>query len=140
MDSQDPDDLELSFSQLPSDPILLTQPRRRARDEPESSERRVQPRSESSNPSYGQPLLTSLQPIARALVIVLEAETMLSGEHQMVFEGCFENNDEGQMVSRHSTEVGHRLWLRSPLNLLTRERRVAFITSVLHKILEFLHV
>ncbi len=137
MDSQDPEDLEFSLSQLPDDPVILSQPRRRMRDEPESSERRVQPRSD---PSHGQPSLTNFQLNARALVIVLEAETMLSGEHQMIFEGCYENNDEGQMVSRLSNEFGHRLWLQGPLNHLTRDRRVAFITSVLHRILEFLQV
>ena len=137
MDSQDPEDLDFLLSQLPDEPILLSQPRRRMRDEPESSERRVQPRSD---PSYQQPLLASLQPNARALVIILEAESTLSGGHEMVFEGLFENNDEGQMVSRFTNEIGHRLWLRGPLNHLTRERRAAFITSVLYRIMEFLQV
>ena len=137
MDSQDPEDLEFPFSQSADDPVILSQPRRRTWDEPESSERRVQPRSD---PSYGQPSLRNLPLNARTLVIVLEAETMLSGEHQVIFEGSFENNDEGQMVSRLSNEFGHRFWLQGPLNHLTRERRIAFITSVLHQILKFLRV
>ena len=39
----------------------------------------------------------------------------------MVFEECFENNAEEQMVSRISGDGGHRLWLQGPFNLLTRE-------------------
>ena len=30
----------------------------------------------------------------------------------MVFEGCFENNAEEQMVSRISGDGGHRFWLQ----------------------------
>jgi hypothetical protein len=40
---------------------------------------------------------------------------MLVGGHQAVFEGCFQNTNEGQMVSRLSDEVCHRLWLQGPL-------------------------
>jgi hypothetical protein len=41
--------------------------------------------------------------------------------HQVVFEGCFQNTNEGQMVSRLSNEVGHHLWLQGPLNHLGGE-------------------
>jgi hypothetical protein len=54
-------------------------------------------------------------------VIVFEAETMLIEGHQVIFEGCFENINVGQMVSRFSEEVGHRLWLRDSLNHLGGE-------------------
>lgn len=139
MDSQNPDDWELSLSQLPEDPFQSSQPstsRRRVRDEAEPSERHVQPRSD---PRPRQLSFVNLQPDAKALVIVLEAEATLTGGHQLVFEGCFNNTSEGQMVSRYSNEVGHRLWLQGPLNYLSSERRASYISAVLHQILEFLY-
>jgi hypothetical protein len=140
MDSQNPDDWKLSLSQLPEDPFQSSQPstsRRRVRDEAEPSERRVQPRSD---PSPRQLSFVNLQPDAKALVIVLEAEAILTGGHQLVFEGCFSNTNEGQMVSRYSNEVGHRLWLQEPLTYLSNEQRSSFISVMLHQILEFLYV
>ena len=56
----------------------------------------------------------------------------------MVFEGCFENNVEKQMVSRISSDEGHRFWLQGPFNLLTREQRANYVTAILLCILEFL--
>ena len=58
----------------------------------------------------------------------------------MVFEGCFENNAEEQMVSHISGDEGHRLWLQGPFNLLTRERRANYVAAILLRILEFLSV
>ena len=120
MESQDPDDWQLPLSQLPVDPDQPSTSRRHARDEVESSERYVQPRTELSIPQFS---LSVLQLENKALVIVLESEPILSGSYQMVFEGCFENNAEEQMMSRISGDGGHRLWLQGPFNLLTRERR-----------------
>jgi hypothetical protein len=65
---------------------------------------------------------------------------MFTGGHQVVFEGCFQNTNEGQMVSRLSNDVGHRLWLQGPLNHLGDERRTSYIIAILGKILEFLHI
>ena len=45
----------------------------------------------------------------------------------MIFEGCFENNAEEQMVNRISGDEGHRLWLQGLFNLLTRERRANYV-------------
>ena len=73
-------------------------------------------------------------------MIVLESEPMLSGSYQIVFEVCFENNAEEQMVNHISGNEGHRLWLQGPLNLLTKERRANYITVILLHILEFLSV
>jgi hypothetical protein len=84
--------------------------------------------------------LKSLQPDPKALVIILEIEAMFIGGHQVVFEGCFQNTNEGQMVSRLSDEVSHRFWLQGPLNHLGGERRISYIAIILRKILEFLHV
>ncbi|KAG0577128.1 hypothetical protein KC19_5G133000 [Ceratodon purpureus] len=137
MESQDPDDWQLPLSQLPVDPSQPSSLRRRWRDEAGPSERCVQPRTE---PGISQFTLLALQLDNRALVIVLESEPTLSGNYQMVFEGCFENNNEGQMVSSISSEVGHRFWLQGQLNLLTRERRASFIAVVILRILEFLSV
>jgi hypothetical protein len=55
--------------------------------------------------------LKKLQPDIRALVIILEAEVMFIGSHQAVFEGCFQNTNEGHTVNRLFDEVGHHLWL-----------------------------
>lgn len=137
MDSQDPDDWQLPLSQLPVDPSQPSTSRRRLRDEAGPSERCVQPRTEPGIPQFTLPVL---QLDNRALVIVLESEPTLSGSYQMVFEGCFENNNEEQRVSRISSDVGHRFWLQGQLNLLTRERRASFIAAVILRILEFLSV
>lgn len=140
MASQDPEEWEFPLTQLPEDLSQPSTSRRRLRDEDESSERHVQPRL-NTNPR--QPPLTSLlslQPGARALVIVLEAEALLIDGHQVVFEGCFENTNEVQMVTRLSDNIGHRLWLQGPLNQLDGERRAFYIAAVLQRILKFLHV
>lgn len=137
MDSQDPQDSEFL---LPGEPLHLSQPstsRRRMLDEAEPSDRRVRPHI---GPSLQQRSLPSLQADRKSLVIILEAEYLLSGGHQLVMEGCFENNGENQMVTRFTDELGHRLWLQGPLNYLTRERRTVFISSLLLRILEFLQV
>jgi hypothetical protein len=84
--------------------------------------------------------LKNLQWDARALVIILEAEAMVIGGHQVVFKGCFQNTNEGQMVSCLFDEVDHRLWFQGPLNHLSGERRASYIAVVLCQILEFLHV
>jgi hypothetical protein len=44
------------------------------------------------------------------------------------------------MVIHLSDDIGHRLWLQGPLNNLGGERRASYITKVLRRILEFLHV
>ena len=137
MDSQDPDDWQLPLSQLPVDPNQPSTSRRRLQDEAGPSERCVRPRTD---PGIQQLALPVLQLDNKSLVIVLESELTLSGSYQMVFEGCFENNNEEQRVSRISSEVGHRFWLQGPLNVLTRERRANFIAAVILSILEFLSV
>ena len=65
--------------------------------------------------------LTSLQLDARILVIVFDVEAILIGGHQVVFEECFKNTNEGQLVSRFSNEIGHCFWFQDPLNYLNRE-------------------
>ena len=137
MESQDPDDWQLPLSQLPVDPDQPSTSRRHARDEAKPSERCVQPRTEPGIPQFS---LRVLQLENKALIIVLESEPTLSGSYQMVFEGCFENNAEEQMVSRISGDGGHRLWLQGPFNLLTRERKANYIAAILLRILEFLSV
>ena len=58
----------------------------------------------------------------------------------MIFAGCFENNDEEQMVGRIFGDGGHRLWLQGPFNLLTSKQRTNYITAILLSIFEFLSV
>ena len=84
--------------------------------------------------------MASIQLDTRTLIIVLESEPTLFGGHQMLFEGCFVNSNESQMVSRISSEVGHRLWLQGPLNHLHSDRKAEFTAEVLLRILEFLYV
>jgi hypothetical protein len=100
------------------------------RDEVETSEHCIQPHSD----------LKSLQPDTRVLVIILDVEAMFIGGHQVVFEECFQNTNEGQMVSHLFDKIGHRLWLQGPLNHLGNERRANYIGAILRKILDFLHV
>lgn len=143
MASQDPEDWEFPLTQLSEVPIPLSQPstsRRRLRDEDEPPERHVQPRLDSDPQQVPLQSLSSLHLGARALVIVLEAEALLIGGHQVVFEGCFENTNRVQMVTRVSDDIGHRLYLQGPLTHLGSERRAAFIAAVLRRILDFLHV
>ena len=71
---------------------------------------------------------------------MLESKPTLSESYQMVFERCFENNAEKQMVSCISDDGGHRLWLQGPFNLLTMKRRANYVATILLYILEFLSV
>jgi hypothetical protein len=84
MASQNLEDWEFSLAHLPNDLIQLSQPsisKRRVKDEMETFERRVQPRSILNPQQFPLTSLKSLQPYARTLVIVLKAETMLIGSH-----------------------------------------------------------
>ena len=137
MESQDPDDWQLPLSQLPVDPDQPSTSRWRARDKAEPSELCIQPQTELGIPQFSLPVL---QLENKALVIVLESEPTLSGSYQMVFEECFENNTEEQMVSCISGDGGHHLWLQGPFNLLTKERRANYVAAILLRILEFLSV
>ena len=137
MESQDPDDWQLSLSQLPVDPNQPSTSKRLSRDEAGPSEHCIQLQTEPGIPQFSLPVL---QLEKKALVIVLESKRTLSGSYQMVFEGCFENNVEEQMVSCISGDGGHRLWLQGSFNLLTRERRANYVAAILLHILEFLSV
>jgi hypothetical protein len=77
--------------------------------------------------------LKSLQPDARALVIILEPEAMLIEGHQVVFERCFQNINEGQMVSRLFDKIGHCLWFQSLLNHLGSDWWASYIAAVFVK-------
>ena len=143
MVSQNPEDWDVSLIHLPDDPIQLFQlstSRRCVRDETETSKHCIQPRLDLDPQQLPLMSLTSLQPDVRALVIILEAKAMFIGGHQVVFEGCFQNTNEGQMVSRLSNDISHHLWFQGPLNHLGSERRASYIAATLYKILEFLCV
>ena len=139
MEFQDPNDWQLPLSQLLIDPEQPSTSKRHVQDEAEPSEHCVQPQTELGIPKF---LLPVLQLKNKALVIVLEFEPTLSRSYQMIFEGCFENNAEEQMVSRIFGDGSHRLglWLQGPFNLLTRERRANYVATILVHILEFLSV
>ena len=84
--------------------------------------------------------MKSLQQDARALVIILEVEAILVKGHQVVFEECFQNTNEGQMVSCLSNEVNHHLWLKGLLNHLGGKWQASYIIAIFHKIIEFLYL
>jgi hypothetical protein len=124
MGSQNPEDWEFSLAHLSDDPIQLFQPstlRRRVRDETETSERRVQPRSDLDPQQLPLTSLKILQLDVRALVIILEAEAMLIGGHHVIFERCFQNTNEGQMMNRMICNPKHRflsLFSHNPLPVI----------------------
>ena len=113
MESQDP-----PLSQLPVDLNQPSTSRQCTRDEIGPSKNCVQPQTEPDILQFSVPVL---QLENKALIIVLESEPTLSGSYQMIFERCFENNVEEQMVSHISGDGSHRLWLQRPFNLLTSE-------------------
>ena len=102
------------------------------RDEEEPSEHHVQLRLDS-NPQQAPLRMRNLQLDARALVIVLEVEALLIDGHQVMFEGCFENTNGVQMVTRLSDDLGHRLYLQGPLIHLDGEWRAIYIVAVLQQ-------
>ena len=143
MASQNPKDWEFSLAHLLDDPIQFFQPsisRWCVRDEAETFECRIQPFLDLDPKQLSLTSLKNLQPDAKALVIILEAEAMLIGSHQLVFEGCFQNTNEGQMVNYLFDEVSYRFWLQGPVNYLSGERQANYITTILQEILEFLYV
>lgn len=73
-------------------------------------------------------------------MIVLKSEAMFIRDHQVVFEGCFEITNEGQIMSRLFNEVGHHLCLHGPLNHLSREWGASYVALMLCQIVEFLDV
>jgi hypothetical protein len=124
MAPQNPNGWEFSLVQLSNDPIQLSQPltfRRCLRDETKTFECRVQPYWNSDPRQLSLISLISLQPDARALIMVLKTEVMFIEGHQVVFERRFENTNESQMMSHFFNEVDHRLWLQGLLNHLGRE-------------------
>ena len=76
MESQDPNDWQLSLSQSLVDPDQPSTSRRCARNEMEPSEHCIQPRTELDILQFSLPVL---QLENKALVIVLESEPTLSG-------------------------------------------------------------
>jgi len=75
MDSQDPNDWQLPLSQLLVDLIQPSTSRRRMRDEVGPFKHRVQPQIEPATQQFSLPIL---QLKNKALVIVLESESILS--------------------------------------------------------------
>ena len=140
MASQDAEDWELPLTQVPVQFSQLSTSRRRLRDEEQPFKRHTQPRLDPGPQQAPLASLRSLYPGTKALVIVLESEALLIDDHQVVFEKSFQNNNEVQMVTQLSDDIGHRLYLQGSLNHLGSERRANYTASVLHQILEFLHI
>ena len=62
---------------------------------------------------------------------------MLIDGHQMIFEKCFENINEVQMVVQFSNDIGHWLYLQDPLNHVGGKQKASYIASMLCQILGF---
>ena len=137
MDSQEPEDWELPLTQVPVQFFQLSICKRHLRDEEQPFEYHIQPRLDPSLQQASLASLRSLHLSVRALVIILESEALLIDAHQVIFEGSFENNNEVQMVTRLSDDIGHRLYLQGLLNHLGSKRRASYIASLLHQILKF---
>ena len=118
MESPDPDDWQLPLSQLLVDSDQPSTSTWCTRDEVGPSECHIQPQTELDNLQFSLPVL---QLENTTLIIVLKSEPTLSGSYQMVFERCFENKIEEQIVSCISGDGDHCFWLQEPLNLLIRE-------------------
>ena len=137
MDSQDPNNWQLPLLQLLVDPNQLSTSKWRAQDEIGPSERHVQLQIESDISQFS---LSVLQLKNKALMIVLESEPTFSGNYQMVFKKCFENNTKEQMINHISGDGGYLLWLQGRFNLLTMEQRENYIAIIFLCILEFLSI
>ena len=68
-----------------------------------------------------QLLVANFQLDARTLVFVLNIKVLYIEGYQVIFEGCFQNTDQDQMVNYFFNKVDHCLLLQGPLNLLNRE-------------------
>ena len=110
------------------------------RDEEEPSEHHVQPQLDSDPQQAPLRNLRTLQLSARTLVIILEVEALLISDHQVVFEGCFENTNEVQMETCLFDDIGYHLYLQGPLTYLSGKWRTIYIIIVLQQILNFLHI
>ena len=140
MASQNPEDWELLLTHVFVQFSQSSISKRLLKDEEQPFERRTQPRLDPSPQQAPLASLRSLHSSTRVLIIVLESEALLIDGHQVVFERSFENNNEVQMVTRLSDDIGHHLYLQGPLNHLGSERRANYIASVLRQILEFLYI
>ena len=65
---------------------------------------------------------------------------MLIKCHQVIFEGCFQNTNEGHMVTHLFDNIGHRLWFQDPLNHFGSELHASYIARIFCKIFDFLHI
>ena len=61
--------------------------------------------------------------VGRFSQVPMLIEALLIGGHQVVFEGCFENTNGVQMVTRLSYDIGHCLYLQGLLIYLGDEWR-----------------
>ena len=138
MESQDPE-LELSLSQLPDQPLQLSQPspsRQRYRDEAGPSERRVRAR-------YDQLWHGNLQEDAQALVILLQVGSVEPGGREVTFQGFFEGPNSSQLRGISPLVAGsrgHTRYLHGPVHPLSRDQRAAYVAATVQRILEFLRM
>lgn len=132
-------ELELSLSQLPSQPSQPAVPSPLSfhpRDEAGPSRPSKQPRVERR--WHG-----NLQGDARALVILLQTGCVEPGTREVTFEGSFEglNEEQYSCVARPvEGSIGHQRWLRGPVNPLAKAERADYIANTVGRILKFLEM
>lgn len=144
MESQDPEsqadeELELSLSQLPVQPLqpaMPIPPRARPQDEAGPSRPVKQPRME-------QRWHGNLQGDARALVILLQVGCVEPGTQEVTFEGSFEGLNNSQYtycVRPIKGSAGHHRWLEGPVNPLAKANRADYVAATVKRILNFLQM
>jgi hypothetical protein len=138
MESQDPEPkLELSLSQLPEQPLQLSQPSRcRPQDEAGPSEQRK--RSRVDELWHG-----NIQEDSRVMVILMQVDSVEPRGHEITFHGHFQGPNANQyrgINSPRQGDLGHYQYLSGLVYPLSRDQRAAYIVVTVKRILEFLEM
>lgn len=139
LESQPDEELELSLSQLPVQPLQLVEPvlpRVRPLDE-------AGPFRPLKQPRMDQRWHGNLQRDARALVILLQVGCVEPGTKEVAFEGSFEGLNDDQyfgMIRPIQGNPGHHRWLEGPVRPLLKNDRAEYVASVIKRILRFLQM
>jgi hypothetical protein len=100
------------------------------------------PSAQRKRPRIKQPWHGSLQPDARALVILLQVGKLEPSGPEITFQGCFEGLNMEQYFGFLPVEEsrGHNRWLSDPVQSLSRDQRTIYIAETVRRILDFLQM